>query len=153
MSCATAMWAKILRENGAAGTHTYPSRTEVRCATAMWGKIGAKKVHRVPHLSVAQPSYLAPRLFWYPWRTYFRCATPKCAQVGRPGTSFAVAQDQKTCATGKLMCVAQYNMVRHVYLAMTHCFYCAPRLLGLPISLFLLVGNESLIPMIQHYKH
>ena len=51
----------------------------------------------------------------------------------------SVAQDQKTCATGKLMCVAQYNMVRHVYLAMAHCFYCAPRLLGLPISLFLLV--------------
>ena len=111
---------KISRQNGVAGTHTYLRRTEVPCATAMWGKVGAKKVHRVPHLSVAQRLYPAPRIFCYPWRTYFRCATPKCAQAGRPGTSLAVAQDQKTCATGKLICVAQCNRLRHVYLAMAH---------------------------------
>ena len=44
---------KISRQNGVAGTHTYPWCTEMQCPMALWGKVGAKKVHRVPHLSVA----------------------------------------------------------------------------------------------------
>ena len=40
------------------------------------------------NLPVAHSTDSAPCLFWYPWRTYFRCAMPKCAQAGRPGTSF-----------------------------------------------------------------
>ena len=34
------------------------------------------------NLPVAHNTDSAPCLFWYPWRTYFRCATPKCAQAG-----------------------------------------------------------------------
>ena len=98
-----------------------------------------KKVQRVSHLPVAQSTDGAPRLFSYPWRTYFRRATPKRAQAGRPGTSLAVAHGPNSCATAKLLPMAQCNVVRHVYLAMAHAFCCAPRLLGLPISLFLVV--------------
>ena len=43
------------------------------------------------------------------------------------------------CATAKFVSVAQHQEVRHAYLAMAHNANSAPRIRGLPISLFLVV--------------
>ena len=62
-----------------------------------------------------------------------------------------VTYDSKRCATAKWLSVAQSLLVRHVYLAVAHDLSNVSRVLGLPISIFLLViVNSQWIPYIEH---